>query len=595
MHAMILRSSIVAAALLAGTAGPLARAQAPADTEPVAQQASERGTVSAVTLYPDRASVTRSVRTQLKQGLWTLRITDLPRSADPRSLQARVSSTGTAADRAARLLGVEYSATPRIDFASSPEGAALADKVRDLRRQLAYLAQDRAALEAHEKLVDQVGIRPTAAAGPEGATQPLDLASTDRQLEAVRAEKQRILESAREMNDRKERLEREVAVAEQQLASRGGADTTERAGLVQVAVPQDAAIEVEFTYLVKGAGWAPAYAVRAAADRSAVTVEYDALVVQSTGEDWNEVRLSLSTAEPTRASGPPPVEPWFVDVYVPPPAPVTGAPEMRTMSAAPMPMAMADAVPGSPEPAAGAPGNSAEMRKALEDFSAGAAVNDNGTAVSFELPRPVTLVSDASRQQRTRIGTVEPKASFTYVAAPILTESVYLRGDLVNESAFQLLPGRVQVFMGGDFVGDSLMPSVAPKDEFRVFFGPDRALRARREVASRSTGTSGLFGGSTVTTWSDRITVDNGTGRDVRIELYDRRPVSRNERIEAKLASVVPALSTDKAYVEQRLPQGILRWDLTLPASARGPKSATIAWTVEVTHPADLPITPVPD
>jgi uncharacterized protein (TIGR02231 family) len=594
MHAMILRSSIVAAALLAGAAAPAARAQAPAAPEPVAQQASDRGTVSAVTLYPDRASVTRSVKAQLKQGLWTLRIPDLPRSVDPRSLQAKVSSSGTATDRAARLLGVEFSATPRMDFASSPEGAALADKVRDLRRQLAYLAQDRAALDSHEKLVDQVGIRPTAAAGPEGATQPLDLAAVERQLEAVRAEKKRILDSAREMGTRKERLEREVSVAEEQLASRGGADRTERAGLVQLAVPQDAAVEVEFTYLVKGAGWAPAYAVRAAADRSAVSVEYDALVVQSTGEDWNGVRLSLSTAEPTRASGPPPVEPWFVDVYVPPPPVAVGAPVTRAMTAAPM--AMADAVPGSPaEPGAAGAENVAEMRKALEDLSAGAAVNDNGTAVSFELPRPVTLVSDASRQQRTRIGNFEPKSAFTYVAAPILSESVYLRGDLVNDSAFQLLPGRAQVFMGGDFVGDSTMPSVAPKDEFRVFFGPDRALRAKREVASRSTGTSGLFGGSTATTWSNRITVDNGTGRDVRIELYDRRPVSRNERIEAKLASVVPALSTDKAYVEQRMPQGILRWDLTLPASARGPKSATIAWTVGVTRPADLPITPVPD
>ena len=116
--------------------------------------------------------------------------------------------------------------------------------------------------------------------------------------------------------------------------------------------------------------------MRAAADRSAVSVEYDALVVQSTGEDWNKVRLSLSTAEPTRASGPPPVEPWFVDVYVPPPPVAVGAPVTRAMTAAPM--AMADAVPGSPaEPGAAGAENVAEMRKALEDLSAGAAVNDS--------------------------------------------------------------------------------------------------------------------------------------------------------------------------------------------------------------------------
>lgn len=590
MHDMILRST-VAAALLAGVPCATHAVAAPQDAEPTMQQATDRGTIRAVTLYPDRAAVTRQVRSQLKQGLWTLRIPDLPPSADPRSLQAKVTSAAADPARAAKLLGVDFSATPKMDFASSPEGAALANKVRDLKRQLTWLAQDRAALDAHDKLVDQVGIRPTAAAGPEGATQPLDMAAVERQLEAVRAEKRRILEATREMTARKDRLGRELAVAEQQLASRGGADRIERAGLVQIAVPEDAAVDVELSYVAEGAGWAPSYAVRAAADRSSVTVEYDAVVLQSTGEDWNEVKLSLSTAEPSEASSPPPVEPWFVDVYVPPPPASTGAPVAMEMRSAAAPMAVTDAVvPGSPEE-----DSSGEMRKAIEEFAASAAVNESGTAVSFELPRPVTLASDANREQRTRIATVEPKSSFTYVAVPILTESVYLRGDLVNESAFQLLPGKAQVFMGGDFIGESQMPSVAPKDEFRVFFGPDRALRAKREVLSRTTGSSGLFGGSVATTWNDRITLDNGTGRDVRIEVYDRRPVSRNEKIEAKAANIVPALSADRSYVENRLPQGILRWDLALPAAARGPKAATVTWTVEVVHATGLPVTPVPD
>ena len=154
---------------------------------------------------------------------------------------------------------------------------------------------------------------------------------------------------------------------------------------------------------------------------------------------------------------------------------------MQAMSTgAPAPVAMADMAPGSPTGDPGAAGNSAEMAKAIEEFAASAAVNEAGTAVSFELPRPVTLPSDSVRQQRTRIGSFEPETRFTYVAAPILTESVFLRGDMRNSSAFQLLPGKAQVFMGGDFVGETAMPSVAPKDEFRVYFGPDRALRAKR-------------------------------------------------------------------------------------------------------------------
>jgi hypothetical protein len=89
--------------------------------------------------------------------------------------------------------------------------------------------------------------------------------------------------------------------------------------------------------------------------------------------------------------------------------------------------------------------------------------------------------------------------------------------------------------------------------------------------------------------------VDNGTGRDVRVELYDRRPASRNEKIECTLRDPQPALSTDAQYVERRMPQGILRWDLSVPASARGPQALPVTWTVEVTRPNDLPTTPIPD
>ena len=597
MHTIFIRSAVVGAALLAAMPTPVAFAQSAAiDADIPMQQASDRGAIRAVTLYPDRAAVTRTVRVDLKQGLWTLRVPELPASVVTSSLQAKVApADGSAPKSTPKLLGVDFSATPKVDFASSPEGVTLAEKVRELKRRLAELAQDRALLEQHDKLVDQVGVRPSAGAGPDGATQPIDVAAAERLLAAVKAEKDRILAVAREQNDARERMERELSVAEQQLAARGGADRTDRAGLVLLSVPESCAVEVQLTYLVSNAGWAPAYSVRGSGDRSGVSVEYDAMVLQRTGEDWNDVRLALSTAQPSTASSPPAVEPWFVDVVLPPPPPVAGGRVEAAETVAPAPMMMADAMPGAPAGDPGRPGNDAAMAKAIEEFAASAAVSETGTAISFELPRPVTLPSDSVRQQRTRIGTFEPETTFTYVAAPILTESVFLRGDMRNSSAFQLLPGKAQVFMGGDFIGETAMPSVAPKDEFRVYFGPDRALRAKREVLSKVTGSSGLFGGSTVTTWSDRISVDNGTGRDVRLELYDRRPVSRNEKIEARATNLSPALSTDKAYVEGRLPQGILRWDLAVPAAARGPKAATVTWTVEVIRPNGLETTPIPD
>jgi hypothetical protein len=114
-------------------------------------------------------------------------------------------------------------------------------------------------------------------------------------------------------------------------------------------------------------------------------------------------------------------------------------------------------------------------------------------------------------------------------------------------------------------------------------------------VLSKNTGSSGLFGGSTVTTWNDRITVDNGSGREVNMELYDRRPISLNEKIDVKVSNVAPALSTDKRYVDGRMTQGILRWDLAVPASARGPKATTVSWTVDISRANNVRTTPLPD
>ena len=50
--------------------------------------------------------------------------------------------------------------------------------------------------------------------------------------------------------------------------------------------------------------WRPAYRATLAADRDSVPLETDAFVWQDTGEDWDGVRLSLSTARPTLAAAP---------------------------------------------------------------------------------------------------------------------------------------------------------------------------------------------------------------------------------------------------------------------------------------------------
>lgn len=623
-------------ALVGALIGALLLAAAPAQALPQTaaddlkpKDVADAGVIDQVVLYRGRAAVTRTVRRDLPQGVWAIRVNGLPQSVAPQSIQAKVeraagaggaggpggggsaaggggaggagSASAAGSTSNPKLIGVEYAETALAEFGGTPEGIALQKRLEDLKRQQAYLSQDAQILEQQARLVEQVGVRAAANATNDGGTQSLDLEAVAAQLRFVAERRAALVEERRAIDRTFAELTLQIQAAEQEANARGGASRTDRAAIVVVAQPEAGPVEIRVTYVVSGASWEPVYSVRGAGDRTSVEIEYDALVTQRTGEDWRDVRLSLSTAQPTRASSPPAVAPWFVDVLAPMQSGRGGFGRGDVASNAMDRNAdepgdgtggeAGDMMPGS----GAAPGGFDARRKAgIERMARAAEVQETGTAVSFELPRTVTIPTDDAKQQRTRIARIQPEAKFVYAAQPIVTEDVFLRGDLVNASAYQLLPGRAQIFMGGDFIGDTAMPSVAPKDEFKIYFGPDRALRAKRELIARTTGSAGFFGGSEQTTWNYRIVLDNGTGRDVTLELFDRIPVSRNEKIEVRTEDLSRPLSTAKAYVEGAKTQGILRWDLTVPASARPANPMTVAWKVAVSRPNSMQITPLP-
>ena len=580
------------------------------------QTVSDAGSIDRVVIYPTSAAVTRVIHKDLTQGLWTVRITNLPAGVNCAQLQAKVRSGDAPNPSGPRLLGVEFEETPGTEFSGSAEGIALAEKLKDALRSLEFTKQDQAQLVTRSAHIDQVSTRITVNATADGGTAKADPAKAIEGLVWVNTEKMRVIEASRILAQRGEAVLKEIEAIERTIEQQGSAGRTQRTAVVKIAAPEAAQLDLDLTYMVPKASWAPAYSIRAAGDRSGATIEYDAMIAQRTGEEWKDVRVSLSTADPIRSAQPSEVEPIYVDISQPMYAGSSGDSSGMTGNASVSENKRkyrgtggraskpgSEAGPGgggmSTFGSLGSPAaeDSDDERAGavLEQLARTASVSEAGIAASFELPRRITVPSDGTRSQRTRIASFEPDAKFVYAAQPLVTDSVFLRGDLTNASAFQLLPGTAQVFMGGDFIGETAMPSVAPKSDFKVFFGPDRAVRATREVVSKVTGAAGLFGGSIATTWNYRIKLDNGTGRDISVELLDRRAQSRNEKIEIKIADLSAPLSKDATYAAGPQKTGILRWDVSVPASARGPAALPVTWTVQATRAKDIEITALPD
>ncbi len=83
--------------------------------------------------------------------------------------------------------------------------------------------------------------------------------------------------------------------------------------LVDVDVKSNSVYNFKVSYLVDGAVWLPQYDANFSKKNKNMTLTYIGTIQQSTKEDWNDVKLSLSTAEPLFNKTIPQLSPWLLD------------------------------------------------------------------------------------------------------------------------------------------------------------------------------------------------------------------------------------------------------------------------------------------
>jgi Domain of unknown function (DUF4139)/N-terminal domain of unknown function (DUF4140) len=103
--------------------------------------------------------------------------------------------------------------------------------------------------------------------------------------------------------------------AKRQLAElSSGSSKIERDAVIVVQKTRAEAGTVRLGYLVGSAGWSPQYRLRGTTNDAPVRLEYLAAVTQQTGEDWPDVRVTLSTARPSLDAAPPDLLPLKMDI-----------------------------------------------------------------------------------------------------------------------------------------------------------------------------------------------------------------------------------------------------------------------------------------
>jgi uncharacterized protein (TIGR02231 family) len=494
--------------------------------------------IVAVTVYPDRARVTRRGKVDLPAGTGVVHIGPLPLGLHRDSL--RVGGHGPAT-----VLGVDvvtrHQARPTDETVTELE-----DQREALTTELGGLADASAVEEQRAEFLTTLAQRAGgtyARSLAAGDTDPAAVAafadSIAEQLTATKARQRELALRANETGKHKAAVERRLA----QIAGKRVPDELVAAVTLQVTAGE--AVELELSYVVDGAGWESTYDVRLDDERLDVT--WFGLVTQRTGEDWPECELVLSTARPATTTTVPELEPWYLDRLRP--LPVARA-VAATRARAPMPAAPAAAYGG------------AVLAMDSVDASAAVAVEESTSVVeqgvaaaTYRPEHPVAVPADGGAHRAT-VAVLELSVQLDYVTAPAISPDAHLRATVVNGSPHTLLPGRASVFHGPDFVGATVLETWAPGEEVELALGLDDRIRVERKLIRR-TATKAALGATRRREVEYRTTVANHTPRPARVTVLDQIPVSRDEGI------TVRAFRVDPSPVE-RTELGVLTWKLEL-------------------------------
>ncbi len=300
--------------------------------------------ITEVTVYADRALITRRGSVELEVGEHELRVNNLPQFQRDSLRAAGQGPQGT------RILNVDVITAY---YSRPPEGEiqALQDELDALVQNKLLLEARSAALKDRRQWLRALGeqSKDFARGLSQGQMNPQDCADFFRFAAAQALED---AEAALSLDSQLKQVQQDIHAKQRELARRQGHRLPDRlAAVVTLSTEEAGSVELELSYLVMGASWYPQYDVRVQMnderDNGEVELTYVGVVQQSTGKSWEHVGLSLSTARPSLAAVLPELDPWYLNVYTPPIIRPMSVPQPMAAMARRVPLNAAMSTPAS--------------------------------------------------------------------------------------------------------------------------------------------------------------------------------------------------------------------------------------------------------
>ena len=435
-------------------------------------------------------------------------------------------------------------------------------------------------------------------------------------------------EKVNKLNETMQKLKQQIDEEEQK-----NNQTTGRL-LLQVISPLAGNCNLTISYITAKASWNPSYDIRVENISKPISLLYKAKLVQTTGIDWKQVKLTLATSTPNQNNTAPVLKNWFLSYN----NPVTrlennlymnsvqsmlqgkvaglsevvvtgyGAKEkdedldksikLRGISSIEnsAPLYILNGEPVSQQQIAKLDPANIKGIEVLKDTSATAAygaraasgvilvtlkdnlgdyitVKDNELNVVFDIDLPYDVPGNG-KEQNVSLKEFQVNTLFKYYAVPRLDKDSYLLGEVADWEQLNLLPGAANIIFEGTYTGKSYIDPNSTQDTLNLTLGKDKRIVVKREKLKDYSSVK-FLGSNKKQVFTYELTVKNNKKEPVQMLLKDQYPLSTNKDIEVEL------LESSDASNNTEL--GVLTWKLQLDPGAV--KKVRVSYSVK--YPKD--------
>ena len=523
--------------------------------------------IDRVTVYPGFALIERLVDVPSQQvgSDFVIALGPLPQSAQPNSFQTQLVGDALA------VQGLEMRSRVAA-VANSAKTDAMQQQLDELQQQLIVLNAKKTGIELQIQ-----ALRNMADYENESATSQWGLpGGVSESLEFLRAQMTKF-------NGELQRNDAAIASVDQRMKDiaiqingvRSDSNEKTRELRINCFAQRTEATQIRLTYLVSGASWQPSYDVRISPDMTGVSVKSMGQVNQRSGEDWQGVRLVLSTSMPQIGLDPPEVPSLIVSEME---EPVIEESEV---------VGFAGLAGGAGGKFGGRGGGGSPPAPSSRAWAPSAEAVDYGITTQFIMPGRLDVAMNGEAH-RFSIRTIPLEVEPERYIVPSQSDNAYLRAEVTHTGDSVLLAGTAKMFMGPDYLGESSFPLLRQNDSTILNLGIDPNLEVVYETLEDYRDNPGSFSLSSTASITRRyrasLRLAPSAKGAVVVVVEESLPISNSDKVEVEIGEIYPeAIASDKALAERK-ETGMYQWRFKMNPG----ESKPVRWGYELSFDEDL-------